>query len=210
MRLTVRTPVDRRRSYDVFDLGGPLDLASRLTQIQPDAQDPDKPYDVVLAGIRSFQPVSGDSMMLSRLKARHDARVAVESGSIEGMGQPGGTPDRVAGRTGGRAPGSFGPGGPGGPPVGFNPYTGGGFNPYTGGSFGPGGTTGGLNRPTRPGQAEGEVEDAYKDPVTEESVLDDTVLEIVFAVWINPPGYTPQPTPDPEPADTEQFVDAGN
>lgn len=225
MRLTLTTPADEETVYAQFDYDKPLALAERLTQISPQsAEFEGRPYEVIIAGVRRVAPLRDNPEQLAVLSERYAARQAFESG------EEGGTDTATAGRTGnnrnrGATGQNRGGGNPYGDPYG-DPYGGGLYgdpygDPYGGGEFGgPGGSPyggspygggRGTNRRSTGGNVDSE-NPAYLDPVTGESMLNDTVIEVVFAVVLDP-----QPPEETEEEDFEsgefggdEFVDIGS
>ena len=167
MRLTLTTPLSLEDVYETFDTGKRLDVPNRLAAIGRD--DPDRPYRVLLAALRRVESVKNDPQQLARLEDQYAARQAVESGDVDAAAQPG----QPAGTN--AAAGSLNPAAAG---AAYNPY---GANPYGANPYGSAGGGGGAAASSADAD-----NPAYLDPVTGESMLDDSVMQIVFAVEIYP------------------------
>ena len=170
MRLTLTTPMSVEDVYGTFDTGKRLDIPNRLAAIGRD--DPDRPYRVLLAALRRVESVKNDPQQLARLEDQHAARQAVASGDVDA--QSAADPAGPAAGPAGAGAGGFTPYGNVNPYA-NNPYAGGG-NPYASGAGAVPSSASSADRDNP----------AYLDPVTGESMLDDSVMQIVFAVEIYP------------------------
>ena len=204
MRAILITPLSRDQAFARFDYTGTQPIPKTLEQmIAPSASNPNLPYRVALADIRSFDELYNSGVQLDRLRAMFEAKQAVQ-GAEEEEAATGNARINRTNRTnrGNRTPPAGGNpyGGTSGDPYG-NPYG----NPYGQGGN-PGGVRGGGGRPTGGGGGVDPNSDeaAFIDPVTGESMLNYTVIELVFAVQLDPPVYDPTvTTPDTQGGDDE-------
>jgi hypothetical protein len=185
IRLVLTTPVPvtgPNNAYDVFDLNGPLDLSRMLYEISPSAERPNLPYKVEQGGVLNIDSVANSQDILIELRRQYDARVASEAGATDepADGDP-------AGRGVGRGSGGRGEAGGG-----LRRFGQGGLGGRTFGQRPSGGNT------PRPADPEGE---ALKDPITGESMANDSRLELLLAVRLDPPPFaSPEAVPEGEEA----------
>jgi type IV pilus assembly protein PilM len=151
------------------------DLINSLLNIKPNEKNPKMEYAVVRVTLAGAKKVRQDQERLTRVKAEYDAAKALKSGAPAGAGATGAAPSAPSAPQGGGYPGGY-------PQSGYRP-------PY------PGVNPSEMERGGAPGGAAAPVTDAelYKDPLTEEPVLDDWEFNILIAVVIDPPAFTPQP-----------------
>ncbi len=171
IRLTLVTPLPYDQAIARFRDGG-NDLGTRLTQITP-AQRPGLPFSIPIAAVRQVRPLDQDQEMLSALTEAHEARNAMRPDLA------GSTTTQPDAESGGQDAGRTPPNQPGRRPSGFGGSPRPGQTPQTGGARQPGGT----------GQSQAVNRDspAFLDPITGESMLKDTVIEVIFVVHLDPP-----------------------
>ncbi len=192
IKLVLLTPasVEGRPSvYDLLGDAGSESLRQRLEQLAPSAERPDLPYKISLASMSDAQPLKDSPEVLESLRERYEARQAVLAPEPEETGPVDPRSPRDP-RDGRRNPmGDFG-----------------------GGEFSnPGGSFSQPRQPARfnnrPGRNTGPVsadDPSLLDPVTGESMINDSVIEVLLAVQLDPPAYKP-PTPETELGDDAGF-----
>ncbi|MEL7237330.1 MAG: pilus assembly protein PilM [Planctomycetota bacterium] len=220
MRAVMVTPLDVDAAQSAFSYQGGNSIPRQLEElVRPTASNPNLPYQVVIADVRRFDPLNEDSEQVERLRELYEAKLAVEVDVEEEQAeQParrrGNRADRSNRTDRGNDRGRNDRGrtnrdrdSRGGPAPGF---PGGEFNPY-GGGFPLGQRGGGLGRPTGPVVSADDESPAFVDPVTGDSMLDYTVIEIVFAVLLDPPEYQSGPSGESETDDElpEEMAEAG-
>ncbi len=191
IRLTLTTPVPLARFFGRLDTSIPVALSTIQT-----------PKYRFIAGFlpESAHAVRDDSEQLELLRQRHAARVAFQ-GVVEG-GAAAGDPKTQA-KT---------PGQPPRPGTGQRPGQGagragsGGQTPFIGSGPGPANNRGGT---AGTGSQADAANPAYFDPVTGESMLDDTVFVIILAVELDPAPAQAEPA-DEESGDEEEAVVAAD
>jgi type IV pilus assembly protein PilM len=160
-----------------MDPGGLIekDLVNSLLNIKPSEKNPKMEYAVVRVALAMPRQIKRDPERLARVKAEYDAAKALKTGAP------------VTGTTAGSAPTAPGaqPGGGGPPSYPQGPYGGGRPNYPTEMERAPGMQPGGAGAP--PSDVE-----SFKDPLTDESVMDDWEFNLVIAVALDPPPFTPQ------------------
>lgn len=160
-------------------------LIKKLNAVAPNEKNKVRLYAFEKAGFVGSRRISDDQQLMELIRADYASMLAAKQSIITPtVSQPGGFPG------GGYPGGGAAEGGEGGYPGGGYPgggYPGGG---YPGGGY-PGGGYPGAGAPT-PDVGAGEA-DAYKDRVTGEDVRRDKVIDVIFAIVLDPPAYQTAP-----------------
>lgn len=160
-------------------------LVKKLNAVAPNEQNKVRLYAFQKAGFVGSRRISDDAALMEQIRGDYAAMIAAKQSIITPtVSQPGGYP-------GGGEGGYPGGGYPGGGAVGGG-YPGGGYpgGGYPGGGYPGGGYPGGGAPTPDIGAAEA---DAYKDRITGEDVRRDKVIDVIFAIVLDPPAYQPAP-----------------
>ncbi len=166
-------------------------LVKKLNAVAPNEKNKVRVYAFEKASFVGSKRISDDPILMEAIRSDYNAMLAAKqsistpTAPTNTGGYPGGGPAGGEGNPGGGYPGGGYPGGG---------YPGGG---YPGGNPG-----GGYPGAPAPEMAGSEV-DAYKDRITGEDVRKDKVIDVIFAVVLDPPPYQPAAgteTPTPAPA----------
>ncbi len=164
------------------------EVSKALLAIAPNPQRQNLKYAIRKVRYLSDNRISENPARLGRLQAEYDAAQKAKQGVIvPGQHQPPGGPPQPGGLGG---PPRGGVGGPHG--GGFGNH-GGGFGGPHGGGFGGGGFGGGQPQPGGPTSPADNP--AFKDRLTDESMLGDWEFVIAIAVELDPDPWRPAPPP---------------